>query len=101
MFVVIRRIVMNPASHSRSTEPPVPKETTMRLPIALAALAVAAFLTLPPSSAQAGGLHAVGDAVHRIGSDFFAFITYPFHRDAAPAKPVKAKAKAKAAPKKM
>jgi hypothetical protein len=72
----------------------------MRLPVTLAALAVAAFLTLPPSSAQAGGLHAVGDAVHRIGSDFFAFLTYPFHRDAAPAKPVKAKAKAKAAPKK-
>ena len=73
----------------------------MRLPVALAALAVAAFLTLPPSSAQAGGLHAVGDAVHRIGSDFFAFLTYPFHRDAAPAKPAMAKAKAKAAPKKM
>ena len=73
----------------------------MRLPVAVAALAVAAFLTVPPSSAQAGGLQAVGDAVHRIGSDFFAFVTYPFQRDAAPAKPEKAKAKAKAAPKKM
>jgi hypothetical protein len=73
----------------------------MRLPVTLAALAVAALLTMPASSAQAGGLHAVGDVVHRIGSDFFAFVTYPFHRDAAPAKVVKAKAKAKAAPKKM
>jgi hypothetical protein len=72
----------------------------MRLPVTLAALAAAAFLTLTPSSAQAGGLHVVGDVVHRIGSDFFAFVTYPFHRDATPAKPVKAKAKAKAAPKK-
>jgi hypothetical protein len=73
----------------------------MRLPVTLAALAAAAFLALPPAPAQAGGLHAVADVVHRIGSDFFAFVTYPFHRDTAPAKPVKAKAKAKAAPKKM
>ena len=73
----------------------------MRLPVTLAALAVAALLTMPASSAHAGGLHAVGSAVDRICSDFFAFITYPFHRDAKPEKPTKAKAKAKAAPKKM
>jgi hypothetical protein len=39
--------------------------------------------------------------VHRIDSDFFAFLAHPFQRDAAPAKPVKANAKAKPAPKKM
>ena len=72
----------------------------MRLPVTLAALAVAALLTMPASSAHAGGLHAVGSAVDRICSDFFAFITYPFHRDAKPEKATKAKAKAKAAPKK-
>ena len=73
----------------------------MRLPVTLAALAAAAFLALPVP-AHAGGVHEVASAVHRIGSDFFAFVTYPFRRDAAPATPEKVvKAKAKAAPKKV
>jgi hypothetical protein len=68
----------------------------MRLPLILAALAATAFLALAPP-AQAGGLR----EVDRFFNHFFGWLRH----DPAPATPekkvVKAKAKAKAEPKKM
>jgi hypothetical protein len=68
----------------------------MRLPLILAALAATAFLVLTPP-AQAGGVH----EIDRVFSHLFGWLRC----DAAPPAPektvVKAKAKAKAEPKKM